>query len=139
MPAWTQATKTQEVDADYDPSFLRHIFPRIEWATLREAAEVMGTPHALRTHDLSTWGSLVNQSCFVHGERRSKLGGWTGQRLLEADVCSNCTLSCAVIYCRSRYGRRHSNQSMVRQGGAPLLLCTIGTITRSLLCYERQR
>ena len=38
----SQATKVQEVDADYDPSFLRHIFPRIEWPTLREAAEVMG-------------------------------------------------------------------------------------------------
>lgn len=42
LPFRIEATETQEVDADYDPSFLRHIFPRIEWPTLREAAQVLG-------------------------------------------------------------------------------------------------
>lgn len=47
---YPQATKVQEVDADYDPSFLRHIFPRIEWLTLREAAEVMGALRIFSNH-----------------------------------------------------------------------------------------
>lgn len=37
-----QATETREVDADYNPDFLRHIYPRIDWPTLRKAAETLG-------------------------------------------------------------------------------------------------
>ena len=29
-------------DADYDPSFLRHIFPKIEWPALVEGAKSLG-------------------------------------------------------------------------------------------------
>ena len=39
-----QATETREVDADYNPDFLRHIYPRIEWPTLRTAAATLGAP-----------------------------------------------------------------------------------------------
>ena len=34
--------QVEEVEADYDPDFLRHIYPRLEWAALREAAHTMG-------------------------------------------------------------------------------------------------
>ncbi|CAL5221121.1 g3256 [Coccomyxa viridis] len=37
--------KIEEMDADYDPDFLRHIYPRLEWPALREAAQVMGEPN----------------------------------------------------------------------------------------------
>ena len=38
------AWQIEEMDADYDPDFLRHIYPRLEWPALREAAQVMGEP-----------------------------------------------------------------------------------------------
>ena len=38
--------QVEEVEADYDPDFLRHIYPRLEWAALREAAHIMGAPSA---------------------------------------------------------------------------------------------
>ena len=34
--------KVEEVDTDFDPDFLRNIWPRIEWGALKEAAESMG-------------------------------------------------------------------------------------------------
>ena len=40
--------QVEEVDADYDPDFLRHIYPRLEWPALREAAQVMGEHAALQ-------------------------------------------------------------------------------------------
>ena len=40
----------EEMDADYDPDFLRHIYPRLEWPALREAAQVMGQPPFLMHH-----------------------------------------------------------------------------------------
>ena len=30
------------MDADYNPDFLRHIYPRIDWPTLRTAAQTLG-------------------------------------------------------------------------------------------------
>ena len=36
------AWQVEEMDADYDPDFLRHIYPRLEWPALREAAQIMG-------------------------------------------------------------------------------------------------
>ena len=40
-----QTVVTHEMD--YDPDFLRHVFPRIEWAALREAAQAMGAGEGL--------------------------------------------------------------------------------------------
>lgn len=34
--------QVEEVDADYDPDFLRHMYPRLEWPALKEAAHAMG-------------------------------------------------------------------------------------------------
>ncbi|CAL8469001.1 g8542 [Coccomyxa elongata] len=44
FPFKIDPVKVQEVDADYDPDFLRHIFPRLEWKALCEAAATMGAP-----------------------------------------------------------------------------------------------
>lgn len=41
-PFKIEAEKVEIREVDYDPDFLRHIFPRIEWNVLREAAETMG-------------------------------------------------------------------------------------------------
>ena len=41
-PFKIEAEKVEERPADYDPDFLRHIFPRIQWKALREAASSMG-------------------------------------------------------------------------------------------------
>ena len=46
FPFKIEATKVDEVDADYDPDFLRRMFPRLEWSALREAAQAMGALHA---------------------------------------------------------------------------------------------
>lgn len=42
FPFKIEATKVEEIEADFDPDFLRHIFPRIEYKALREAAETLG-------------------------------------------------------------------------------------------------
>jgi hypothetical protein len=34
-------------EMDFEPDFLRHIFPRINWPALREAAAAMGEPALL--------------------------------------------------------------------------------------------
>eukprot|EP00887_Chlorella_sp_A99_P000147 scaffold16.g147.t1 len=41
-PFKIEAEKVETREADYDPDFLRHIFPRLQWAALREAAAAMG-------------------------------------------------------------------------------------------------
>ena len=42
FPFKIEATKVDEVDADYDPDFLRRMYPRLEWSALREAAQSLG-------------------------------------------------------------------------------------------------
>ena len=41
-PFTIEPIKVEEVDADYDPDFLRHIYPRLDWSALRVAATSMG-------------------------------------------------------------------------------------------------
>ncbi|KAK9842482.1 hypothetical protein WJX81_002126 [Elliptochloris bilobata] len=42
FPFKIEAVRVEEIEADFDPDFLRHIFPRIEYHALREAAETLG-------------------------------------------------------------------------------------------------
>lgn len=42
QPFIIEATEIEEMDADFDLDFLRHIWDRIEWDTLRAAAVSMG-------------------------------------------------------------------------------------------------
>ena len=42
FPFKIEATKVDEVDADYDPDFLRRMYPRLEWSALCEAAQSLG-------------------------------------------------------------------------------------------------
>lgn len=41
-PFKIEAQTIENREADYDPDFLRHIFPRIQWDAFREAAVAMG-------------------------------------------------------------------------------------------------
>lgn len=41
-PLKIEAEKVETREMDYEPDFLRHIFPRIQWAALREGAAAMG-------------------------------------------------------------------------------------------------
>ena len=41
-PFKIEAEQVETREVDYDPDFLRHIFPRINWSALREAAETLG-------------------------------------------------------------------------------------------------
>lgn len=41
-PFKIEPVKIETREMDYDPDFLRHIFPRLDWNALREAAETMG-------------------------------------------------------------------------------------------------
>ena len=43
-PFKIEAETVEVRESDFDPDFLRHIYPRIEWAALREAASSMGAP-----------------------------------------------------------------------------------------------
>lgn len=43
FPFKIEPVKVEQIDADYDPDFLRHIYPRLEWKALCEAAATMGT------------------------------------------------------------------------------------------------
>lgn len=42
FPFKIEPEKVEQIDADYDPDFLRHIYPRLEWKALREAAATLG-------------------------------------------------------------------------------------------------
>ncbi|KAK9818325.1 hypothetical protein WJX72_010604 [[Myrmecia] bisecta] len=42
FPFKIEATEVSETEADYDPDFLRHIFPRLQWPALKEGAESLG-------------------------------------------------------------------------------------------------
>lgn len=41
-PLKIEAEKVEVREADLEPDFLRHIFPRIHWGALREGAAAMG-------------------------------------------------------------------------------------------------
>lgn len=41
-PFKIEAEKVETREMDYDPDFLRHIFPRIQWNALRQGAESLG-------------------------------------------------------------------------------------------------
>ena len=41
-PLKIEAAKVKEIEVDYDPDFLRHMFNRIDYKALREAAETLG-------------------------------------------------------------------------------------------------
>lgn len=66
-PFRIEPTKVEEVDADYDPEFLRHIYPRLDWSVLRGAATSMGTqrspahPYGVPACLLST--RLTHRTC----------------------------------------------------------------------------
>ena len=36
--------QVEEGTADFDPDFLRHTFPKLDWAALKGAAESLGNP-----------------------------------------------------------------------------------------------
>lgn len=55
-PFKIEAETVEVREADFDPDFLRHIFPRIEWAALREAASSMGAPPPLPAAPLPAAG-----------------------------------------------------------------------------------
>jgi hypothetical protein len=39
FPFLIEAAKVEVQDADYNPDFLRHVFPRIQWAAFLQGAE----------------------------------------------------------------------------------------------------
>jgi len=41
-PLLIEATKIETRDADFNPDFLRHIFPRIQWPAFLQGAETLG-------------------------------------------------------------------------------------------------
>lgn len=43
-PADAIIVQVETREMDFEPDFLRHIFPRINWGALREAAAAMGEP-----------------------------------------------------------------------------------------------
>lgn len=51
-PFKIEATKVEEIEADFDPDFLRHIFPRIEYSALREGAEALGAHYLCPTEEV---------------------------------------------------------------------------------------
>jgi len=37
--------QVEEGTADFDPDFLRHTYPKLDWAALKGAAESLGNPN----------------------------------------------------------------------------------------------
>ena len=56
-PLKIEAEKVKEIEVDYDPDFLRHMFNRIDYKALREAAETLGAWRCLR--GLHAWYLLL--------------------------------------------------------------------------------
>mmetsp|Transcript_12326 Transcript_12326/g.21824 ORF Transcript_12326/g.21824 Transcript_12326/m.21824 type:complete len:124 (-) Transcript_12326:363-734(-) len=48
-PFLIETTKVEEVDADYNPDFLRHVFPRIQWPAFLQGAQSLGCQEGLPT------------------------------------------------------------------------------------------
>uniref|UniRef100_A0A7S0WW86 Multifunctional methyltransferase subunit TRM112-like protein n=1 Tax=Chlamydomonas leiostraca TaxID=1034604 RepID=A0A7S0WW86_9CHLO len=46
-PFLIEAIKVESRDADYDPDFLRHIFPRIQWPAFLQGAQSLGCREGL--------------------------------------------------------------------------------------------
>ncbi|GFH31864.1 hypothetical protein V8C86DRAFT_2615771 [Haematococcus lacustris] len=46
-PFLIEAVKIEERDADYDPDFLRHMFPRLQWPAFLQGAQSMGCREGL--------------------------------------------------------------------------------------------
>ncbi len=41
-PFRIDASKVETVEQDFDPDFLRHMYPRLEWPALKQAADSLG-------------------------------------------------------------------------------------------------
>ncbi|GAB4815841.1 hypothetical protein N2152v2_002887 [Parachlorella kessleri] len=85
-PFKIEAEKVEERPADYDPDFLRHIFPRIQWDALREAASSMGvnnlpeTVSAEQLEDEDFLKAFHHALLEVHLEEGSLICPETGRR-----------------------------------------------------------
>ncbi len=69
FPFKIEPVKVEQVDADYDPDFLRHIYPRLEWKALCEAAATMGEPMHIQPPSLlqGCGGSCAAAVIAAHG------------------------------------------------------------------------
>ena len=62
---------------DFEPDFLRHIFPRINWGALREAAAAMGE----RLRAASVWDSDRGSACWSRS-----FASWAAASLIASNV-----------------------------------------------------
>ena len=80
-PFKIEAQKVETRDMDYDPDFLRHMFPRIQWDALREGAVSLGRcpcqlnvktscPHP-QSHTYSFNDNIVQ--VFLHCQKKSQM------------------------------------------------------------------
>uniref|UniRef100_A0A7S1SR84 Multifunctional methyltransferase subunit TRM112-like protein n=1 Tax=Tetraselmis chuii TaxID=63592 RepID=A0A7S1SR84_9CHLO len=77
-PFKIEAKKVEEREAEFNPEFLRHIFPRLEWTALKEAAETVCQP--------------------------AKQTGRIGSAISRRRLCfANSLFSCRVFFMRSLY------------------------------------
>ena len=61
-------------EADFEPDFLQHIFPRIQWAALCEAAAAMGERPLGQASHSNRGGGQVSNAGKWWGTRRGFVG-----------------------------------------------------------------
>eukprot|EP00897_Mesotaenium_endlicherianum_P000746 jgi/Mesen1/10672/ME000009S10455 len=53
-PLKIEVTKTETKETDFNPEFLRHIYPKLDWKALREAAQSVGLEELPETVEAAT-------------------------------------------------------------------------------------
>eukprot|EP00877_Chromochloris_zofingiensis_P012423 jgi/Chrzof1/7434/Cz02g23160.t1 len=100
FPFKIQASKIEEREADYDPDFLRHIFPKIEWKAFLEGARALhcadGLPEEVTDEMLQDDGFLQafhHALLEVHLEEGALICPETGRHFTVAKGIPNLLLN----------------------------------------------
>ncbi|KAI3425346.1 hypothetical protein D9Q98_009110 [Chlorella vulgaris] len=97
-PLKIEAEKVETRETDYEPDFLRHIFPRIQWDALREAAAAMGVddlPESVSEEMLEDESFLKrfhHALLEVHLEQGALVCPETGRKFVVSDGIPNLLL-----------------------------------------------
>ncbi|GBG00582.1 multifunctional methyltransferase subunit [Raphidocelis subcapitata] len=100
FPLKIEAEEVVEREADFDPDFLRHIFPKLEWAAFLEGARALGCAEGLP--DAVPEGALEEEAFLrafhhalleVHLEEGALVCPETGRRFIVSKGIPNMLLN----------------------------------------------
>ena len=73
FPFKLEVAKLEECEQDFDPDFLRHIYPRIVWSALKSAADTIGTVLMTSCSPGSTCAYLIQNNIWSSAAIVSRL------------------------------------------------------------------